>query len=218
LFLIKLEFFFKKILIFSGDDIQASFNENNFIFGSSEKSIFNKVKSLLGSHINSIPNNSNIKIMTSEYEDVMRNNCNNLDLKNENNINNNNILILNNSNKNTIGNKEKNNFYFLKNEQNMLRKRARLSSCEGFWNNFDYENIGCNHKKSIDEIELLNSFGQELKYDFNEEELEQFDECLKNTALAIGLETSKPRRRSKRYKLSVKLFVVYNSIIDKYIF
>lgn len=172
--------------------------------------------------------------MTSEYEDIRKTSIN-LDFKSENpnnnntnnasnninNINNNNGIIIfnnpnNNNNKNNFGgtsHKANNNFNFLKYDQSMLRKRTRLSSFEGFWNNIDFENLGYNHKKSIDEVEFLNSFGKEIKYDFHDEELEVFrDECLKNTANAaagftFGVETrSSNRKKSLKHKLSVSCF------------
>jgi len=151
--------------------------------------------------------NSNVKIMTSEYEEIRKTSIN-LDFKSNNNTakdpTNNNIPINPNNRKGT----NYNNFNFSKYEQSMLRKRTRLSSFEGFWNNIDFENLGCNHKKSIDEVEILNSFGKEIKYDFKEEEFELFDECLKNTAgFMFGIETKtrEPvnRRKSFRHKLSV---------------
>ncbi len=170
---------------------------------------------------------NNVKIMTSEYEDIRKTSLN-LDFKNDN-LNNNNIscnlnngiLILNNPNfKNSLGgagNRLNNNFNFSKYDQSMLRKRNRLSSFEGFWNNIDFENLGYNHKKSIDEVEFLNSFGKEIKYDFHEEELEIFDKCLKNTAaaatgFAFGIETKTRdpfnKRRTSRNKSSVSFLLV----------
>jgi hypothetical protein len=144
--------------------------------------------------------------LTSEYEDVIRKCPMNPDFKNE--INNNKFILNNNiGNKNTTIKNTNYNFNFSKFEQNMLRKRNRLSSFEGFWNNIDLENIGNGHKKSIDEIEILNSFGKEIKYDFNEEDIELFDECLKNNGFTIGIETRSKeqiRRRSIRHKTSVK--------------
>lgn len=188
-------------------------NENTFIFGNSEKNLFNKFKSFLGNQINNSNNNntnSNVKIMTSEYEDIRKTSIN-LDFKPTNAktdlITNNNInLISQNTRKGT-----NTGFNFSKYEQSMLRKRTRLSSFEGFWNNIDFENLGYNHKKSIDEVEILNSFGKEIKYDFNEEELEVFDECLKNSAgFKFEIETKTReqanRRRSFRHKISVKYY------------
>ena len=178
--------------------MQANIGDNNFIFGNSDKNLFNKVKSFLGNQLN---NNSNIKVYQGNEYDEIRKASINIDFKTENN--NYNSLILNNiNNKNSQINKANNNFNFSKFDQSMLRKRTRLSSFEGFWN-FDRETLGNNHKKSIDEIELLNTFGKEIKYDFHEEEFEQLDDCLKNTSFAIGFETNKFRKKSFKNKLSV---------------
>lgn len=97
-------------------------------------------------------------------------------VKNNNNNGSNNNIQSNNKANNF------NNFHFLRNEQTLLRKRNRLNSFEAFFG-IELDNLGHNHKKSIDENDFFNSFCKEIKFDFQEEELENVDELLKSNFL-----------------------------------
>ena len=117
------------------DDIEYDINlkDNNIELGFSDKNSLNKFKIFFsGSGFE----NSNIKIISNENEHLRRNSIN-YELKNglnfsfKKNINPQNNILNNSSKTNDLA--------ILKNEQTLTKKRTRLNSFEGLFNNFDKE-------------------------------------------------------------------------------
>jgi hypothetical protein len=134
----------------------------NIMLENSDKNLINKMKSLFEG--NSRLTRSNVKQIQTEYEDRRKNS-----LIYE-------ALQENISNTRGITRERQNSYYnnlnLMKTENTLLKKRHRLSSFEGF---FGIEkNFRLPHKKSIDDIEIINNFCKEIKYDFNEEDNENF--------------------------------------------
>jgi hypothetical protein len=143
------------------DDQNLNMNMN-IMFENSDKNLINKMKSLFEG--NSRLTRSNVKQIQSQYEDRRKNSL----IYEAMHENISNTKGINSYTKNSYYN----NFNLMRTENTLLKKRHRLSSYEGF---FGIEkNFRLPHKKSIDDNEIFNSFCKEVKYDFNEEENENF--------------------------------------------